>query len=520
MKDVLIGIDAGTSVIKSVAFDMAGRQLGVASVTNEFASLDGGGAEQDMHQTWRETARTLRELAEKVPDLARRTAAVSITGQGDGTWLIDRDGAPVGRAWLWLDARAGHLVDALRGEPKDRARFETTGTGLNACQQGAQLLWMKRNQPEILERAATAFHCKDWLYFRMTGERVTDPSEGTFTFGDFRTRTYSDAVIDSLDLASHRRLLPPMLEGTTDHHPLSRTAASETGLLEGTPVVLGYVDMVCTALGAGLYDPSGNVGCTVIGSTGIHTRFAATPDDVVLNADASGYTIAMPIPGAYAQLQSNMAATLNIDWLLGLASDVLTTSGLQRTRAELLETLDRWVEGSMPGSLLYQPYISLAGERGPFVDPDARAGFIGLSVASGFGDLARSVLEGLAFAARDCYQAMGLVPGEIRLSGGAARSPSLRRIIAAVTRADIRTISRLETGAAGTAMIAAVRLGAYGSMAECCAEWVDPLLGEADPHDEALSQIYDDLFPSFVAARKALQPVWKTMAGRSLGVRT
>ncbi|MER8373572.1 FGGY-family carbohydrate kinase [Mesorhizobium sp. M1406] len=515
MKDLLIGIDAGTSVIKSVAFDLSGRQLAMTSVPNSFVMLEGGGAEQDLDQTWRDMARTVRDLAAKIPDLAQRTAAVAITGQGDGTWLIDGEGLPVSRAWLWLDARAGHLVDEMRADPRDRRRFELTGTGLNSCQQGAQLAFMKKNNPEMLERAATALHCKDWLYFKMTGERATDPSEGTFTFGDFRSRTYSDEALDILDLTTHRRLLPPMLEGTTDHHPLSRPAAAETGLLEGTPVVLGYVDMVMTALGAGLYDPSGNVGCTVIGSTGIHTRFAATPDDVILNDDGSGYTIAMPVPGGYAQLQSNMAATLNIDWLLGLARDVLATAGGKPSHDELLKALDVWVEASEAGSLIYQPYISLAGERGPFVDPDARAGFIGLSVKHGFGDLARAVLEGLAFAARDCYQAMGTVPGEIRLSGGAARSPSLRRIIAAATRAQVRTSSRQEAGAAGAAMMAAVGLGVYGSMEDCAAEWVTPLLGDCDAYDEALSQTYDALFPSFVAAHRALRPVWKGMAHRT-----
>ncbi|ESY75670.1 carbohydrate kinase [Mesorhizobium sp. M0051] len=515
MKDLLIGIDAGTSVIKSVAFDLSGRQLAMTSVPNSFVTLEGGGAEQDLEQTWRDMAQTVRDLAAKIPDLAQRAAAVAITGQGDGTWLIDGDGLPVSRAWLWLDARAGHLVDEMRADPRDRRRFELTGTGLNSCQQGAQLAFMKKNNPEMLERAATALHCKDWLHFKMTGERATDPSEGTFTFGDFRSRSYSDEVLDILDLTTHRRLLPPMLEGTTDHHALSRSAAAETGLLAGTPVVLGYVDMVMTALGAGLYDPSGNVGCTVIGSTGIHTRFAAAPGDVVLNDDGSGYTIAMPIPGGFAQLQSNMAATLNIDWLLGLARDVLATGGGNPSHDELLKALDVWVEASEPGSLIYQPYISLAGERGPFVDPDARAGFIGLSVKHGFGDLARAVLEGLAFAARDCYQAMGPVPGEIRLSGGAARSPSLRRIIAAATRAQVRTSSRQEAGAAGAAMMAAVGLGVYDSMEDCAAEWVTPLLGDCDAYDEALSQTYDALFPSFVAAHRALRPVWKGMAHRT-----
>jgi erythritol kinase len=513
MKDVLIGIDAGTSVIKSVAFDMAGQQLAVASVSNEFASLEGGRAEQDMDQTWRNTAQTVRELAARVPGLAKRTAAIAITGQGDGTWLVDDGGTPAARALLWLDGRAGHLVNDMRGQPDDRTRFELTGTGLNACQQGAQLAWLKRNQPDLLDRADTALHCKDWLYLRMTGQRATDPSEGTFTFGDFRSRTYSDTVIDILDLTSHRRLLPPMIDGTTDHHLLSAAGAGDTDLLEGTPVVLGYVDMVCTALGAGLYEPESDVGCTVIGSTGIHTRLAPTVADVVLNADSSGYTIAMPVPGAFAQLQSNMAATLNIDWVLGVAGDVLTAAGVAPSRADLMRMLDDWVAGSQPGSLLYQPYISLAGERGPFVDPDARASFIGLSVGHGFADLARGVLEGLAFAARDCYEAMGAVPREIRLSGGASRSQSLRRIIGAATHAGTRISSRGEAGAAGAAMIAAVGLGVYPTMDACCAEWVTPLLGEIDPPDPELAKSYDALFPSFVAARQSLKPVWRGMAG-------
>ncbi|OQM76374.1 FGGY-family carbohydrate kinase [Manganibacter manganicus] len=512
MKDLLIGIDAGTSVIKSVAFDLAGKQIAVASVPNDFSTLENGGAEQDLAQTWRDTARTVRELAAKVPDLASRTAAIAITGQGDGTWLIDGDGEPVGRAFLWLDARAGHLVEKMRADPADRRRFELTGTGLNACQQGAQLAWMKANCPEILDRAATAMHCKDWLYFRMTGERATDPSEGTFTFGDFRSRSYADDVLEFLGLKSHSRLLPPMVEGTTEQHRLSSVAAQETGLLEGTPVVLGYVDMMCTVLGGGLYDPNGDVGCTVIGSTGIHTRLAATPDDVMLNADSSGYTIALPVPGAFAQLQSNMAATLNIDWLLNLARDVLEAGGASPSRADLLVALDRWVEKAAPGALIYQPYISLAGERGPFVDPDARASLIGLSVNHGFADLARGVLEGLAFAARDCYAVMGPLPAEIRLSGGAARNASLCRILGAANRARVRTSSRQEAGAAGAAMIAAVGLGVYSSMADCCAEWVTPLLADGEAYDEALARKYDALFPAFVAARKALRPVWKTMA--------
>ncbi len=512
MKDIIIGLDAGTSVIKSVAFDLSGRQIAAAALPNRYVTMPGGGAEQDLARTWAEAATTLRQLADKVENLAHRVAALAVTGQGDGTWLIDAEGEPVGRGWLWLDARAAGIVDRLRGDPGDRLRFEKTGSGLAACQQGPQLLRMREREPALLARAATAFHCKDWLYFRLTGTRATDPSEALFSFGDFRTRTYCDAVIDFLDLRDQRHLMPPIVDGVTDHGHLTPEAAAVVGLPAGTPVVLAYVDVVCTALGAGLYDPVTRPGCAVIGSTGMSMRLAPSPAEVVLNDEATGYTMALPVPGAYAQMQSNMAATLNIDWVLGLAQGILASQGITRDGPELIALVDEWMATTAPGELIYQPYVSEAGERGPFVDARARAGFIGLSTRHGYPDMVRAVYEGLAFAARDCFAAMGPLPTEIRVTGGAARSPALRRILAAVTGAHLRRGEREEAGAAGAAMIAMVGMGHYPDMNACAADWVTPLLGSAEAPDRELATLYEGVFPAFVEARTALRPVWSSMA--------
>ncbi|TGQ17806.1 MULTISPECIES: FGGY-family carbohydrate kinase [unclassified Mesorhizobium] len=512
MKNVLIGIDAGTSVIKSVAFDTAGRQIAATALPNRYETLPGGGAEQDLARTWTDTATTLRQLADKVPNLADRVIAIAVTGQGDGTWLIDKAGEPVAKGWLWLDARAAAVVEEIRARPEDRLRFEKTGSGLAACQQGSQFVFMKRNMPAMLSGAATAFHCKDWLYFRLTGERATDPSEGTFTFGDFRTRDYSDDVLDVLGVADLKHLLPPIVDGTSHSAGLSQAAADASGLIAGTPVVLAYVDVVCTALGAGLFDRQRKPGCSIIGSTGMHMRLAETPDEVLLNTAKTGYTMTMPAPGVFAQMQSNMAATLNIDWVLGLASGILASQGITRSNGEMIALVDHWIAASEPASLIYQPYVSEAGERGPFVDANARAGFVGISSRHGYADMVRAVFEGLAFAARDCYAAMGPLPSEIRLTGGAARSSALRKILGAAVGSDVRTSAREEAGAAGAAMIAAVCLGLYPSMDDCVGEWVSPLLGEAEPCDQQLAAIYEAMAPSYVMAHEALRPVWRSIA--------
>jgi erythritol kinase len=511
--DILIGIDAGTSVMKSVAFDLAGRQLAVASIPNSYEAEGRTGSVQDMARTWADAARTLAQLSERIDNLAGRVAGIAVTGQGDGNWRIDRSGDPVGKAWLWLDARAGGVVDRLRGDSGDLARFRTTGTGLAACQQGSQFRWILENSPEMLEGVTTAFHCKDWLYFKLTGMRATDPSEACFTFGDFRTRQYSEDVIDFLDLQKLKHLLPEIVDGATTHHTLSDEAASLTGLKAGTPVVLGYVDVVCTAIGAGLYEPGVDTGCSIIGSTGMHMRFARDADDVWLNKDQTGYTMCLPIPGAYTQMQSNMAATLNIDWIIGVAGGLLKGMGVEKSKSELLGHVDLWLKDASDLPLLFHPYISEAGERGPFVDASARASFVGLSVGHGFGDMIRAVLDGLAFSARDCYTEMGEIPARVRLTGGAARSASLRSILGGALGAEIQTSEREEAGAAGAAMIAAVSLGIYDGMETCIRDWVLPYQRPPEPANPKIIQRFDKAFPAYRETRTALRPVWHMLAG-------
>jgi len=196
-RDVLIGIDAGTSLIKTVAFTRDGRQLGEYALPNSYMTSAGGHVEQDMARTWNDTIAALRGLVMAVPDLALRLAAIAVTGQGDGTWLIDDDGRPVAPALLWLDSRAAGLVERIRDSERNAVLYRRTGSGLNACQQGPQLAWLQAHAPETLSRARTAFHCKDWLYFLLTGVRATDPSEASFTFGNFRSRQYDPVVIDA-----------------------------------------------------------------------------------------------------------------------------------------------------------------------------------------------------------------------------------------------------------------------------------------------------------------------------------
>lgn len=511
VSDIIIGIDAGTSVVKAVAFELNGRQVASSAVKNNYLVGQDGSATQSMVTTWHDCVSAIQGLSGRVANLAERTAAVAVTGQGDGTWLIDSHGQPVADAWLWLDARAADTVESLAGGSLENERFHLTGTGLNTCQQGSQLAHMGRHYPELIDRAATAFHCKDWLYFNLTGIKATDPSEASFTFGDFRTRSYSDTVIGALGLSERRYLLPEIVDGVFTTHALTGAAAKKVGLKESTPVCLGYVDMIMTGFGAGIYTGEPDIACSTIGSTGVHMT-AKRARDVKLGDDHTGYVLCLPHEDFVAQTQTNMAATLNIDWILDVAADLLGEIGARPSHKDLIDCLDGWLSKSTPGALLYHPYISDAGERGPFVNPDARASFIGLSANHRFPDLVRSIVEGLGMAARDCYSTMGVQPRELRISGGAARSASLRQILSATINAPVRVSAREEAGAAGCAMMAAVAIGVYPNMDDCIADWVVPLLGTADPPRSELTHVYDDLFQNYQTSRRSMGPIWAGLA--------
>ncbi len=511
-RDLILSIDAGTSVIKVLAFDLDGNEVAAASRPNSYRAGAGGAVDQDMARTWRDTIAVLRALTESNAGIADRAAALAVTGQGDGTWLVDKAGDPVAPAWLWLDARAAGIVEEKEASGVRRRMYQHTGCGLNACNQSGQLAWMERHTPDVLDRAVTAQHCKDWLYFGLTGQRATDVTEGVFTFGDFRTRRYVPEILDWMEISKRRHLLPELVDGTRVTHGLTSVAARETGLPTGLPVSLGSVDVACSSLGAGLYEPGRNVGCSIVGSTGMHMRYFPTAEDVSLAPEPGGYTMAYPVDGAIAQMQSTMAATINIDWIVEIGRQAARALGHEVDRREALKALDARVLDANPRLEIYHPYILDAGERGPFTNANARAQFIGLTHQTNFIDLVRAVYDGLALAARDCYAAMGGLPDEIRITGGAARSKALKILLASALGVPVRESAREESGAAGAAMMAAVAIGAIPDMASAVGKWVTPSLRGTVQPDAALKARYDQLFPIYVKARQAMPPIWADLA--------
>jgi len=494
--DLLIGLNAGTSAIRAAAFDPAGRELGFATLPNRWLRVDQSGAEQDLAETWQLAARVLRLLADKVPDLARRTTVLAITGQADGTWLIDEDGDPVAPAMLWLDRRAAPLVDAWRVAGVAGAVERITGTALCPALQSAQIAWLLRHRREVLEPAAHILSAKDWLYHCCTGARATDPAQAVRAFGDLRTGLSDRRVLELLGIEEAGRLLPDVVGGSREWHPLSPRAAAATRLWEGTPVVLGPPEPLAAALGTGVVAPDRDVACTVFGSADVHARAHAAIDACAVPPEPGAATMPLPMPGTWIRLRASLGTATVNEWLLGLAEELIADAGLiGLSRADLVALLERKAAQATPGRTLFHPARPWAGEH-------AESGTLsGAGPHGGLGEMVRAVYDGMALEVLACHAMLGGPPDELRIAGRGCASPTFRRILAAAMGRSVRTVQRGDPATAGAALVAAVALGHHGDASDATATWVAPWLGAPEPIDDQLRATYAALFATYAAAR-------------------
>ena len=235
---------------------------------------------------------TLRQLADKVagPRRPHRRARGDRPGRrhlADRQATASRSRRP-GSGSMRAPPR---IVEEMRASGVRRPLTSTPAPASTPASRASQLAWMKRHTPEVLARAATALHCKDWLYFK-PDRRARHRSVRRHLH--LRRFPHPRLCAGDPRLAGHRRAPAPAAATSSTARArrtaCRRPAAKATGLPAGTPVVLGYVDVVCTALGAGLFEPGREVGCSIIGSTGMHMRLAPNADDVPLNAGAAPAT--------------------------------------------------------------------------------------------------------------------------------------------------------------------------------------------------------------------------------------
>ncbi len=486
-------IDAGTSVIKSVVFADNGRELSIARERTTVLHPQQGWSEQDMHEVWAAVVSTVRQAAAASQEPLR---GIVSTAQGDGCWLVDEAGEPTGNAILWNDGRAAALVEQWTQEGLVEETFRRCGSVTYAGLPSAILAWLHRHQPERVQRSRWTLTCNGWLMAKMTGRFVADPSDSANPFCDLSTGGYCEATLAGYGLAPDAHRLPPIAKGLDVVWPLCNTAAAAFGVPAGTPVVMAPYDIVTTAYGSG----AAHVGqaCVILGTTICAEVLQPSFDR---QADPMGTTLPL-YDGLYLRAMPTLTGCEALEW------------AVQALDLEGLPALDELARGaSHTGQRIsFLPYLSLAGERSPFLAPEATGSFHGLTLATSRGELARAVYEGLSFVVRECLQAAcgDIAFTEVRVCGGGARSDFWCQLIADVLGVPVIRPGDAENGARGAYLFALVATGEAASVAAAADRHVS--IARTFLPAAEVSDLYNKRFAIFRNLRETSMQQWRAMA--------
>lgn len=497
-----LGLDIGTSVIKAALFDREGRECAEAAERMRLLPAPLGWSELDGEAVWQTAVTVITSLLAQAGQDPREIRGISVTGVMVGAWLMDAEGRLLRPPILWNDARAQGLVDEiLTREPALFSNvFAHSGSMMQLGCMLPAIAWIKRHEPELLARAKHVLCAKDYIRYRLTGRIATDESEAAMAPGSALTRGFHPEQMELLGIPELAHLFAPVERGETLAGEVTAEAAALTGLVAGTPVAIGTGDTGACVLGAGAHRPG--LAVTVLGTTCLN---GVLFDDAVYEPRDLG--LLFIIPGQrWMKTMVNVAGTTVLDWCLNaLCPDIAAGERPYESLGALAET-------SQPGSqgVVFVPYLSASGVIAPRPEPRARAGFHGLAPHHGRADMVRSIYEGMAYAIRDCYEAIGGAGEGIRLSGGGARSPFWAQMISDVTGYPVEIPEGTQFGAKGAALCAAVAIGDFGSIGEAV-EATYRARRRHDP-DPAVKAAYDAGFARFGVASAATLDVLRDVA--------
>lgn len=499
----VLGIDVGTGGTRALIVDEKGAVVSSATAEHApFVSPQTGWAEQDPNDWWRAAREAVRRVLSHAEIEASQIAAIGFSGQMHGAVLLDETGEVIRPALIWCDQRTDAQCQVITERVGAERLIELTSNPALTGFTLPKLLWVRDEEPDLWSRVRSILLPKDYVRFRLTGERASDVADasGTLLF-DVANRRWSNAMLDAVGI--DKKYLPTVFESPEVTGKVSAEGAAATGLIEGTPVVAGAGDQAAGAVGMGIVSP-GSVSAT-IGTSGV--VFAAT-DRPALDRAGRVHTFCHAIPGRWHVMGVTQGAGLSLRWF----KDQFGTR--ENPGAEdPYELLCKEAANAPPGSdgVLWAPY--LMGERTPHLDPHARAALVGLAANHGRSHIIRSILEGVAFSLRDSLTILAemKVPVDtIRLGGGGARAVLWRQIQADVYGKPVEVLVTEEGAAYGAALLAGVGSRVWGSVDEACAQAVR-VATRIEPDPTAVSTL-DLRYRAFCSIYPALRGISRAPA--------
>jgi L-xylulokinase len=452
----LLGIDAGSTVTKSVLFDLDGRAVASASRRVPLSYPQPHHVERDQDGLWEAVAATVREVLETSGTSADDVVAVGVTSHGDGVYLVDGEGRPTRPGIMSLDTRAHGIVREWEARDVSDRALELTGQRPWPSAPVALLAWLAQHEPDVLARTAWALPAKDMLRYRLTGVVSTEPTEASLSFTNVRTQAYDDAVPDLYGLPGLGRLLAPVLPCTSVSGGVTLEASRLTGLVAGTPVAASAHDVDCSAVGSGVISPG--TACVVAGSFSINQVVSQSP--IVGDGWCARNFVRA---GQWLNMSLSPTSAANMEWF----TQQLCADELARGVAagDAFGFVDREVNAvaDSPSDIVFLPFL-----YGSPLPADASACFIGLKGWHVRGHLLRAVMEGVTFTHRlhiDLLAAAFPCP-TVRLTGGASTSDYWSQLFADVLDRRVEITTANESGALGAAQLAGVAGGVYADLDE------------------------------------------------------
>ncbi len=450
-----IGVDLGTSAVKLLLMDEKGAILNIVSREYPLEFPKPGWSQQDPADWVSNSIAGIEELLAGYDKAL--VGGIGCGGQMHGLVVLDENDAVIRPAILWNDGRTQKAVEYLNDEiGKDVLSAETANIAF-AGFTAPKLLWMKEYEPENFAKIKKIMLPKDYLNYVFTGVHCTDVSDASgMLLMDVQGKKWSEKMCDICGITCEQ--LPEIYESSDAVGTLTPAMAAKLGLPETVVVCAGAGDNAAAAIGCGIV---GEGNCNIsLGTSG--TVFITSAQFGVDKQNAL-HSFAHADGGYHLMGCILSAASCNKWWM----DDIVGTSDYAAEQSGITaETLGN-------NRVYFLPY--LMGERSPHNDPLARGAFIGMTMDTTRSQMTQAVLEGVAFAIRDCVEvarAQGIVIDESAICGGGAKSPLWKTIFANALGISLIVPETEQGPGYGGAMLAAVAAGEYPSVSDCCAKLV------------------------------------------------
>ena len=500
MRELLLGVDIGTSACKVAVFNKQGEVIASGNGGYQVYYPHPGWAEQNPDEWWSAVCSAIGDVLKKGNVKPEEIKGIGVDGQSWSAIPIDKDGNVLTNTPIWMDTRAQSICDRLNVEIGADNIFQVAGNSMQPSYSTAKILWYKENMPEVYANTYKILQSNAFIVYRFTGICSQDKSQG---YGlhcfDMRTGTWNMEMCKKLGIPES--FLSDIYECSEIVGGVSEKAAKETGLLEGTPVVAGALDAACGTLGAGVIHPgeTQEQGGQAGGMSICMDAYKADPRLIL------GYHV---VPGQWLLQGGTTGGGGVMRWFEREFADY--ERSVAGEKGSSLNQLNEIAERVAPGSdgVVFLPYMS--GERSPIWNPNAKGVFYGLDFAKTKGHMVRACMEGVALSLKhnlEVAKEAGADVEVLRAMGGSANSLLWTQIKSDITGKPIVVPSSDTATTLGAAILAGVGVGMYQDYDEAIRLTVkETRRHEPNPENR---DVYEKTYKTYLNLYKSLEPMMR-----------